>query len=192
MTNIDQALVQSISASVSIGGDFLDDQIQIASDTATLFPANGASTQLTVTLKYTDGRPAPGQTVSCASRASSLAGREWRAADGLAPRFGGNQARIRQRIAEGVIRLGVRVTPASAVTDASGKAIFRLDSFHVCGNEGAPASDEITATSAAGTTRSTIRSAVEGLEALVDDRAGGLTTDGLVGRHLHPQVIKVL
>src|SRR5262249_54307176 len=44
----------------------------------------------------------------------------------------------------------------------------------------------------AGTTRSTIRSAVEGLEALVDDRAGGLTTDGLVGRHLHPQVIKGL
>jgi len=187
-----QALLQSVEFSAGVFGDFLDDQIAVAANEMTLFPANGASAQFTVTITYTDGRPVPGQTVACASRPSSLTGTEWRTKEGLAPRFGHSAARVRQLLSQGQVRLGVRVTPPNAMTDANGKAVFRLDSFHVCGNEGTPAADEITATSAAGVNRGIVKSAVEGLAALVDDRNGGLATDGLVGRHLHPQVIQIL
>jgi hypothetical protein len=86
----------------------------------------------------------------------------------------------------------VRVTPASAVTDASGNAKFQLDSFHICGNEGSPASDEVISTSEAGTTRDVIKSAVSNMVPLADNPAGGLTSEGLVGRHFQNALIPVL
>jgi hypothetical protein len=186
-----QPMSQSMEFFAGILGDYLDDKVGVGGNEFTLFPANGASVQFTITISYTDGRPVPGTRVTCASRPSSLTGGEWRTSEGLARRFT-NAARIKQLISAHQVRLGVRVTPPSAVTDANGKAVFQLDSFHVCGNEGTPAADEITATSTAGVSSAIVKSAVDGLQALVEDRAGGLITHGLVGRHLHPQVIEIL
>lgn len=173
-------------------GDGLGFDTLIAGDEVTLFPANGNNSTITITLKYSNGQPAPGKTVRCESRPLFLTGGEWRSVNALAPRFGKGEQTIRDRVAEAVVRLGVRVTPASAVTNGNGQAQFRLDSFHTCGNENAPAADEILAVSEGGTNRVVLKSAVEGLAALSDNPGGGLTTSGLVGRHLHPQIIQVL
>jgi len=173
-------------------GDGLDFDTLISGDEVTLFPANGNSATLTITLKYSNGQPAPGKTVRCESRPLSLTGGEWRNVNALAPRFGKGERTIRDRVAQGVVRLGVRVTPASAVTNGSGQVQFRLDSFHICGNGNVPATDEILVTSEGGTKRLVLKSAVGGLGALSDNPSGGLTTSGLVGRHLHPQIIQVL
>jgi len=191
-TAVEPALTSEATLSIDRTGDGLDYEFALAGDELTLFPSNGNSATLTVTLRFSNGSPAPGRTVRCESRPLSLVGAEWRQVNSLAPRFGGSQQTIRERVSQGVIRLGVRVVPSSAVTNSAGQAQFRLDSFHVCGNDGQPAADEVITTSEAGTNRTIVKSAVEGLAPLVDNPAGGVTTSGLVGRHLHPQIIGVL
>jgi hypothetical protein len=190
--NTETKLLQKLSFAIDPYGDGLDADFATPRGELTLFPSNGNSAKLTVTLQYSNGSPAPGKTVTCQSRPLNLTGTEWRDVNGLAPRFGGSQQKIRDRVAQGVIRLGVRVTPPSAVTDANGQVTFTLDSFHVCGNDGSPASDQITASSEAGADTQVIKSAVEGLSSITDNPGGGMTTSGLVGRHLYPQIIQVL
>lgn len=173
-------------------GDGLEDQLALAGNETILFPKNGNSVTFQVILKYSNGSPAPGKTVQCRSEVRTLAGAEWRTVNQLAPRFGRGEARIRERVASETIRLSARVVPAVATTDANGVASFRVDAFHVCGNDASPASDHIIATSEAGESRAIVACAVEGMAALVDDEAGGMTTSGLVGRHLIPEIISVL
>jgi hypothetical protein len=185
-------LLSEAALALDQSGDGLGFDVLMAGDEVTLFPANGNNATLTITLKYSNGQPAPGKTVRCESRPLFLTGGEWRNVNALAPRFGKGEQTVRSRVAEGVVRLSVRVTPASAVTNSNGQAQFRLDSFHLCGNDGSPAADEILATSEGGTNRVVVKSAVESLGALSDNPGGGLTTSGLVGRHLHPQIIQVL
>ncbi len=186
------SLRQTINIYNDLFGEFLEDELSASTDPIVLFPANGSSVKITITMKYSDGRPAPGYNVSSTSRPINLTGAEWRTVDGLAPRFGSSANTIRQRISQGLVRMSCRITPSSATTDAAGRAIFLVDSFHVCGNENQPAADEVTFASAAGTDRAVIKSAVEGLESLTDNAAGGLTTAGLVGRHLQTGAIQIL
>ena len=185
------ATIRSVGGEGALRQHFLDMGL-IPKGEVTLFPSNGNTANLTVTLKYSNGSPAPGKTVSCQARPLTLAGADWRDVNGLAPRFGGSQQTIRDRIAQGIVRLGVRVTPASGITDANGQVVFVLASFHVCGNEGVPASDQIIVNSEAGTDTHVVKSAVGGLAPLSDNPQGGLTTSGVVGRHLNPQIIRVL
>lgn len=186
-----EALTAKLELAVDPTGDGIEDFL-VAGETVTLFPANGNSANFTVTLTYSDRRPAPGIAVSCAVTAQTLTQAEWRTPQSLASRFGGSSGKILERISQGVIRLGVRPTPTVQNTDQNGRATFRLDAFHVAGNEGNPASDRVIFSWNGGSTFGIVRSAVEGLVALADNPAGGLTTAGLVGRHVHPQILQVL
>jgi hypothetical protein len=151
-TLLAQELVATASISTAIAGDGLEFQDR-SGDEVTLFPANGNYATFTVTLKYSNGSPAPGKQVSCMSKPLSLTGAEWRNVDNLAPRFKGGETTIRQRIMEGTVRLSVKVTPSNGLTDVNGQISFRLDSFHLGGNDANPAADEIIATSEAGLER---------------------------------------
>lgn len=193
MSAIEKELVCDVFASFDRSGEGLPDELLATSGDVVLFPANGNSVTFTVTLKYQNGSPAAGKRVTSSSRPVQLTSADWRDVNALAPKFGSKGAgTIRSRVSSGVVRLFARVDPAVAVTDANGRATFRVESFHVCGNEGQPAADEITFSSEAGVSRARVKSAVEGLTALVDSPGSGLTTAGLVGRHMHPQIINVL
>ena len=194
MSTSEGSLMCEVYASLDPSGEGLPDELFVTTnDVVVLFPANGNSVTFTVTLKYQNGNPAPGKPVTSTSRPVQLTGADWRDVNALAPQFGSEGERtIRSRVASGVVRLRARVDPVVAVTDANGRATFRVDSFHVCGNEDQPAADEIAFSSEAGVSRARVKSAVEGLTALVDSPGSGLTTAGLRGRHMHPQIINVL
>lgn len=188
----EEEIITEIAASLDYSGENLDDMQIIQGNTATLFPSNGNSVTITVTLKYSNGQPAPGIPVSCWAEPKTLVSSDWRDVNRLAPKFVASAATIRERVSQGIIRLSTKVTPSQTNTNSSGQASFKLDSFHICGNENQPASDNIIVESRAGRNTYTIISAVEGLAPLVDNESRGLTTSGLVGRHLHPQIISVL
>ncbi len=186
----EEKITTEINAFYDSTGDGIEEVIPLAGDT--LFPSNGNNVTITITLKYSDGSPAPGISVSCWSEPKTLTGSDWRQVNQLASRFGRGAGTIRQRVSQGIVRLSTKVTPAKTNTNSNGQASFRLDSFHICGNDSNPASDLIIVESRAGRETYTIKSAVEGLSALQDNESAGLTTSGLVGRHLHTQVISIL
>ena len=188
--NKDEKITSKIAAFYDSTDDGIEEIIPFSGDT--LFPSNGNSVIITVTLKDSNGKPASGISVSCWSEAKTLTGSDWRQINQLASRFGRGAGTIRQRVSQGVVRLSTRVTPPRANTNSNGQVSFKLDSFHICGNESSPASDLITIESRAGRDIYTIKSAVEGLSPLQDNESDGLTTSGLIGRHLHPQVISIL
>lgn len=188
----EEKIITEINAEYDSTGEGLEDLISVKGNTATLHPANGNSVKLTITLKYNDGRPAPGISVSCWSVPKTLTSNDWRDVNRLSPRFGTGASTIRNRVSQGVVRLISRITPSRTHTNTNGQASFKIDSFHICGNASQPASDTIIVESRAGRSTYIVKSAVKGLVPLTDDESGGLTTSGLVGRHLHPQVISVL
>lgn len=198
----EKSIHRSVELSVRSLGDSPDDRIRNAIDrsatsTKTLWPSNAATAKFTVRYRSTsDGSPLAGVAVSCTSRPISLTGEEWRKKDNLIAWFereGGNTKKIREKLKNDIVRLGVKVTPAGAITDSDGVAVFYIEGFHICGNEASPAADEITATGLGQVNRLIITSAFSGLEPLVDDRPHGLTTSGIDGRrYLQPQVIQVL
>ncbi|MEQ8397574.1 hypothetical protein [Thalassobaculum sp.] len=173
-------------------GDGMVEEFEPFAGEEMLFPANGNKASFQVTLRYGDGRPAPGRRVTCRSEPASLIAAQWRDVNHLAPRFERSEALIRDRVAQAMVRLGARVTPTVATTDRSGVATFTVEAFHVCGNDAAAAADHIIANSEAGESRALIKCGVAGLAALSDSPGSGLTTSGLVGRHMHPDVIRVL
>src|SRR5574341_1518806 len=91
-------LHQHLNFTIDPYGDGMAADFIIPRGEVTLFPSNGNTANLTVTLKYSDGSPAPGKAVTCQSRPLTLAGADWRNVNGLAPRFAGSQQTIRDRI----------------------------------------------------------------------------------------------
>ena len=155
----------------------------------TLYPMNGNSVGFPLKVTDKDGNPMPGVKVDCSSTPHTLTGSDWRTIDGVAGRFSKRSGdKIRNRIKSGTVRLGARVTPSSAKTDSKGEVHFKVEAWHVCGNS-TLASDKVTATLANGGKVSHVYSCgVTGLVPFVDNSSGGLTTSGLVGRHVVPSI----
>lgn len=185
-------IVATSLVTVDLWGDGLDERAT-TDDPITLFPASGNSATVTITLTDQSGNPVPGIDVICTSAYETLSQPEWRDPATLAARFpAASASRLLERIRQGVVRLATEPKPTGQPTDQNGQASFLIEAFHVCGNESEPASDRVTFDWGSGSRVKIVRSAVEGLVELVDNAAGGLITDGLVGRHLHPDVIAVL
>jgi len=183
----EENIITEIEILYDTTGDGIEEALPLLNDT--LLPSNGNSITLTVKLKYSDGRPAPGIPVDCWSEPKTLTSSNWRSVNQFAARFGRGAGIIRQRVSQGIVRLSTRITPSRTNTNSSGQASFKVDSFHICGNESSPASDLVIIESRAGKHTYTIKSAVQGLSPIQDNESGGLTTSGLIGRHLHPQII---
>ena len=127
--------------------DALDslDSGNLSSQDSLLFPANGNSLDITITLKYQDGRPASGIRIDATSEPNTLTSSGWRTIDGLSRRWPSRSAsKLRERYNQGLIRLGAKLNNSTIHTDANGQAKFTCQAWHVCGNESQPASDKIT------------------------------------------------
>jgi hypothetical protein len=66
--NTKSKLLQKLNFAIDPYGDGLDADFATPKGDLTLFPSNGNSAKLTVTLQYSNGSPAPGKTVACQSR----------------------------------------------------------------------------------------------------------------------------
>src|ERR1700674_3988242 len=66
--NTEDKLLQKLNFAIDPYGDGLDADFTTPRGELTLFPSNGNSAKLTVTLQYSNGKPAPGKTVTCQSR----------------------------------------------------------------------------------------------------------------------------
>lgn len=109
-----------------------------------VFPRNGNTVTLTLTLNYDDGAPASGIPISVSSQAYTLTGAEWRTKTGLSARFGASAQTVINRIDSGLLRLQSPLNQTSGLTDANGSFSVVASNFHVCGNESTPGSDLIT------------------------------------------------
>jgi hypothetical protein len=161
----------------------------------TLYPKNGNYAVWTINLAYSNGSPAPNIPLTVSFRPYTLTSPEWRNATTMVNRFTSktSQDTARERINSGLFRLKAPVSPLNGVTDAKGQFRVTIKNFHSCGNESTPASDLVSVTF--GGSQSLylrVNCAVDGLSNIPDNESGGLTTSGLVGRHLHPSVLAAM
>lgn len=161
-----------------------------------LFPRNGNRVTLSITLTYSDGSPASGIPVSVYSSYNSLSDSKWRTIDGLAQYYAdtngaGNVSTIRSRYASKNLKLRAPFSPESGSTNAQGIFQSVVENFHVCGNESQPGSDLINFSVSGGlqVVQWVVRCVTPNLVSISDNASGGLTTSGLVGRHLHSEVL---
>ncbi len=189
----DQKIEISFEVELDQFGDDLEELQPLLGSTFTLPPSNGNRYKITATARYSNGNPAPGVLIDCWSEPKTLTGSEWRDQNKLAARFGrAGSGKIRKRISGGIVRLSAKVSPPRATSDRNGKATFTIESFHICGNDSSPASDNIIIESLSGREVFTVRSALEGLQEIQDNKKNGLMTSGLVGKHLQPSLINVI
>ncbi|MEK0161087.1 hypothetical protein WLQ65_18425 [Pseudoalteromonas piscicida] len=188
-TNLDyDGLITTPNGKAYFGQQWLENASEV-----TLYPKNGNSALWTLTLTYSDGRPAVGKTITINSTYNTLTTSSWRDKNTMANRFpSGSRATVIQRIDQGLFRLRAPYEASSLVTDANGQVKVTVNNFHSCGNEQQPGSDKLTASTGNLQAQLIVKCAVTGLVNIPDRASEGLTTAGLVGRHLHPDLLSAL
>ena len=111
--------------------------------------------------------------------------------------YGGHQvpaATLRSRHSQGLVRLGATFNHTSENTDSQGQATFVVQAWHVCGNEGSPATDELVfRSSKAGIARDRLSCGVDGLTRITNDASRGIVTkSGIKGAYIAAQLNPVL
>ncbi|CAH9063899.1 hypothetical protein PSECIP111854_03316 [Pseudoalteromonas sp. CIP111854] len=159
----------------------------------TLYPKNGNTATWTLTLRYSNGKPATGVNVNITAQPSWLTAPSWRHKNAMAARFPrSSQSKVKLRIDQGIFRLKAPFSPSSAVTDSQGQVKVTINNFHSCGNSNQPGADLLTANAAGQQLKVTVKCAVSGLVNIPDRASQGLTTAGLVGRHINPAVLTAM
>lgn len=173
-------------------GSIKDLSESMIGNTFSLPPSNGNKVRITATARTSNGKPKPNVLVACWSEPLYLTDLKWRDKNKFSARFGRSSSKMSQRIDQGLVRLKTKITPPRIKTDRNGKATFILENFHICGNEGKPASDKIYVKSIYNQVEHIVKSELGGLKELKDNKSGGVMTSGLIGRHLQPDLIKVI
>lgn len=160
-------------------------------------PLTDAYADLVLTITDQEGRPVSGFPVSATAGPHHLVDASWRDKETLLSRFPSKaRERLRAKIDEGRVRLIGRVRPGSATTGPNGKAEFRYQAIHVCGDKTQPAADKVIlrAPGAEPEEHSVIlKIGMPGLAALTEDPANGVSLKpGIVGRHVHPRLADVI
>lgn len=186
-------LTANIETTTSFLSDGLGHPVPFRTARDMLVPANGSSVDITIALRYEDGTSAPGIKVSAENRPETLTGNEWRSIGGLIQRWPpGSAAKLRERIDQGLVRLQTKLDKTVGVTNGNGQVTFNCLSWHVCGNESAPASDRITLSWPGGSEDSIIRCGIP-LTALPNDASKGVVTKpGISGSFCQEVVTNIL
>ncbi|MEC4089623.1 hypothetical protein [Pseudoalteromonas rubra] len=159
----------------------------------TLFPKNGNTTLWTLTLTNAQGQPIVGEPVEISAAPLTLIAPQWREPSDMAARFSSSvRTKVLTRIEQGLFRLKAPFEISSPMTDARGQISVSINNFHSCGNDSIPGSDQFVARAGTQQLTLTVKCAVTGLVAIPDTPSQGLTTAGLVGRHLHPDLLSAL
>ncbi|MCG7536824.1 hypothetical protein [Pseudoalteromonas sp. OOF1S-7] len=173
-------------------GYFGQQWIENATD-VTLFPKNGNTALWTLTLTNALGQPVVGAPVEISAAPLTLTAPQWREPNDMAARFSRSvRTKILTRIEQGLFRLKAPFEVSSPVTDARGQITVSIRNFHSCGNDSLPGSDRFIARVGSLQQTLKVKCAVTGLVPIPDAPAQGLTTAGLVGRHLHPNLLAAL
>ncbi|TMP28545.1 hypothetical protein CWB99_11570 [Pseudoalteromonas rubra] len=159
----------------------------------TLYPKNGNTAIWTLTLTNGQGLPIVGEPVKVSAAPLTLTSPQWRDPTGMAARFSSSvRAKVLTRIEQGLFRLTAPYDVSTPVTDAKGQVVVSIDNFHSCGNDATPGTDQFIAQTSTQQLVLQVKCAVTGLVAIPDTPSQGLTTSGLVGRHLHPDLLTAL
>ncbi|WP_046006822.1 hypothetical protein [Pseudoalteromonas rubra] len=173
-------------------GYFGQQWLENATD-VTLFPKNGNTAIWTLTLTNWRGQPIAGEPVEISTAPLTLTAPQWREPDDMAARFSRSvRTKILTRIEQGLFRLTAPFDVSSPVTDARGQVTVAIHNFHSCGNDSVPGSDRFVARVGSQQQTLEVKCAVNGLVPIPDTPNQGLTTAGLVGRHLHPNLLAAL